>query len=92
MVKRSALRTRHPDPPAFKARVSFAALREDKTIIEEAFTRYGMPEIVNTDQGSQFAAEKFANAVLSKGVKLSMDRLTPKQVKENLLPKLDKAA
>lgn len=32
-----------------------------------------MPEIVNTDQGSQFSAEEFAAAVLSKGVKLSMD-------------------
>ena len=32
-----------------------------------------MPEIVNTDQGSQFTAEEFTNAVLSKGVKLSMD-------------------
>ncbi len=44
-----------------------------REIIEEAFARYGMPEIVNTDQGSQFTAEEFANAVLSKGVKLSMD-------------------
>jgi len=44
-----------------------------REIIEEAFARYGMPEIVNTDQGSQFTTEEFANAVLSKGVKLSMD-------------------
>jgi putative transposase len=43
-----------------------------REIIEEAFSRFGMPEIVNTDQGSQFTAEEFANAVLSKGVKLSM--------------------
>jgi len=118
-----------------------------REIIEEAFARYGMPEIVNTDQGSQFTTEEFANAVLSKGVKLSMDgrgawrdnvfverlwrsvkyervylmaydsvgtartniaqyfdwynterphssldRLTPKQVYENLLPKLAEVA
>lgn len=44
-----------------------------REIIEEAFVRYGTPEIVNTDQGSQFTAEEFANAVLSKGCKLSMD-------------------
>jgi putative transposase len=44
-----------------------------REIIEEAFARFGMPEIVNTDQGSQFTAEEFTNAVLSKGVKLSMD-------------------
>ena len=28
-------------------------------IIEQAFARYGTPEIVNTDQGSPFAAEEF---------------------------------
>jgi putative transposase len=32
-----------------------------------------MSEIVNTDQGSQFTVEEFANAVLSKDVRLSMD-------------------
>ncbi len=44
-----------------------------REIIEEAFARYGVPEIVNTNQGSQFTTEEFTHAVLSKGVKLSMD-------------------
>ena len=44
-----------------------------KEIIEQAFARFGVPEIVNTDQGSQFTAEEFTNAVLSRGVRLSMD-------------------
>ena len=44
-----------------------------KEIIEQAFARYGLPEIVNTDQGSQFTPEEFTNAVLSRGCKLSMD-------------------
>ena len=44
-----------------------------KEIIEQAFVRYGLPEIVNTDQGSQFTAEEFTNAVLARGCKLSMD-------------------
>ena len=44
-----------------------------KEIIEEAFARYGIPDIVNTDQGSQFTAEDFTKAVLDKGCKLSMD-------------------
>jgi putative transposase len=44
-----------------------------KEIIEQAFARYGKPEIVNTDQGSQFTAEEFTNAVLSQRCKLSMD-------------------
>ena len=42
-------------------------------VIEQAFARYGTPEIVNTDQGSQFTAEEFTSAVLAKGCKLSMD-------------------
>ena len=42
-------------------------------VIEQAFARYGTPEIVNTDQGSQFTAEEFTDVVLAKGCKLSMD-------------------
>jgi putative transposase len=44
-----------------------------KEIIEQAFARYGLPEIVNTDQGSQFTADEFTYAALSRGCKLSMD-------------------
>jgi putative transposase len=44
-----------------------------KEIIEQVFARYGTPEIVNTDQGSQFTAEEFTAAVLKRGCKLSMD-------------------
>ena len=33
----------------------------------------GIPEIVNTDQGSQFTASEFTDAVLDKGCRLSMD-------------------
>jgi putative transposase len=44
-----------------------------KEIIEQAFTKYGVPEIVNTDQGSQFTATEFTDAVLGPGCKLSMD-------------------
>ncbi|OMZ60541.1 transposase [Burkholderia pseudomallei] len=41
--------------------------------LEEAFARYGRPDIVNTDQGSQFTANAFTEAVLSRGIRLSMD-------------------
>jgi putative transposase len=41
--------------------------------LEEAFTKYGLPEIVNTDQGSQFTSTVFTDAVLSRGIALSMD-------------------
>ncbi|MDL2322006.1 IS3 family transposase, partial [Desulfosarcina sp. OttesenSCG-928-B08] len=42
-------------------------------VLQEAFGRYGSPEIVNTDQGSQFTAAEFVNAVENKGCRLSMD-------------------
>ena len=44
-----------------------------KEVIEQAFAHFGTPEIVNTDQGSQFTAYEFTKAVLDKGCKLSMD-------------------
>ena len=44
-----------------------------KEVIEQAFARYGIPEIVNTDQGSQFTATEFTDTVLARGCKLSMD-------------------
>jgi putative transposase len=42
-------------------------------VLREAFTRHGRPEIVNTDQGSQFTAHDFVQAVKQQGCKLSMD-------------------
>ncbi len=44
-----------------------------REVIEQAFGRWGLPEIVNTDQGSQFTATEFTDAVLDTGCKLSMD-------------------
>ena len=41
-------------------------------ILQEAFSKFGEPEIVNTDQGSQFTATEFTTAVLDQGCKLSM--------------------
>ncbi len=41
--------------------------------LEDAMDRYGVPEIVNTDQGSQFTSEEFVSTVLEAGAKLSMD-------------------
>ncbi len=42
-------------------------------VLQEAFNRYGTPDIVNTDQGSQFTADEFVKAVRDRGCKLSMD-------------------
>lgn len=41
--------------------------------LEEAIERFGVPQIVNTDQGSQFTSEAFTHAVLGKQIRLSMD-------------------
>ncbi len=42
-------------------------------VLQTAFNRYGSPEIVNTDQGSQFTADEFVELVQEQGCKLSMD-------------------
>ena len=57
---------------AHKVAITLEAVHA-KEVIEQAFARYGTPEIVNTDQGSQFTAEEFTSIVLAKGCKLSMD-------------------
>jgi putative transposase len=57
---------------AHKVAITLEALHATE-VIEQAFARYGTPEIVNTDQGSQFTAEEFTRVVLARGCKLSMD-------------------
>jgi putative transposase len=57
---------------AHKVAITLEALHA-KEVIEQAFARWGTPEIVNTDQGSQFTAEEFTRVVLAAGCKLSMD-------------------
>jgi len=42
-------------------------------VLQDAFDHYGIPEIVNTDQGSQFTAQEFVKAVEGKGCRFSMD-------------------
>lgn len=41
--------------------------------LEEALTKYGTPEIFNTDQGSQFTSERFIEKLDSHGINISMD-------------------
>lgn len=43
------------------------------SVLEQAIETHGNPEIINTDQGSQFTSEIFTNIVLSNDIKLSMD-------------------
>lgn len=41
--------------------------------LEEAMTKYGKPEIFNTDQGSQFTSEAFTRVLIDNGIAISMD-------------------
>jgi putative transposase len=41
--------------------------------VEEALSRYGRPEIFNTDQGSQFTSGDFTGLLLKNAIMISMD-------------------
>lgn len=41
--------------------------------VSEAITRFGTPEIFNTDQGSQFTSSDFTGLLINNGIKISMD-------------------
>ena len=41
--------------------------------LQEALSRYGQPEIFNSDQGSQFTSDAFTAVLRDRGVKISMD-------------------
>lgn len=42
-------------------------------VLEECIELHGCPQIINTDQGSQFTSDDFVYRVLNNGIKLSMD-------------------
>ena len=41
--------------------------------LEEALEKYGIPDIFNTDQGSQFTSFAFTNVLRDNGIRISMD-------------------
>jgi putative transposase len=41
--------------------------------VQEALTRYGCPEIFNTDQGCQFTSQEFTGLLQAHGIQISMD-------------------
>jgi len=41
--------------------------------LEETLSRYGKPEVFNTDQGSQFTSHDFTQVLKEAGVRISMD-------------------
>lgn len=44
-----------------------------KSVIKNAIDKYGKPEIVNTDQGSQYTSEEFISFLKENEIKISMD-------------------
>ena len=42
-------------------------------VLEEAIALYGVPEIFNSDQGSQFTSEEFTRILINNGISISMD-------------------
>lgn len=42
-------------------------------MMEQAVNKYGKPQLINTDQGSQYTSDVFSQYVLGQGIKLSMD-------------------
>jgi putative transposase len=44
-----------------------------RQLIEDAIREYGKPNILNTDQGSQYTSNEFSRYILGQGIKLSMD-------------------
>jgi putative transposase len=57
---------------AFRVSISLAA---DAAVdaLKEAITCYGAPEIMNTDQGSQFTASDFISVLQEHQIRISMD-------------------
>ena len=43
------------------------------TALERAIRKYGVPEIINSDQGSQFTSKDFRDVLEKRGVTISMD-------------------
>lgn len=42
-------------------------------VLEEAIKKHGTPEIINTDQGSQFTSDIFINTLIKNAIQISMD-------------------
>lgn len=53
--------------------------------MEEAIARYGKPEIVNTDQGSQFTAQAFTGLLEEHDTQIGMDGKGMPSVAESAL-------
>jgi putative transposase len=55
-----------------RGRQPLAADRFCTEALEEAITKYGRPEIFNTDQGPQFSSEEFTGILRAQSIAISM--------------------
>jgi putative transposase len=54
--------------------ISNSLEKETQTeLVSELFEKYGKPEIINTDQGSQYTCEHWVSFLKENGIKISMD-------------------
>ncbi|RLA10068.1 MAG: hypothetical protein DRQ54_00635 [Gammaproteobacteria bacterium] len=53
--------------------------------LEEAIDPHGVPEIVNTDQGSQFTSQAFTGLLKKKGIRISMEKEGARVARETAL-------
>ncbi len=44
-----------------------------KQVVDQAITMYGKPEIINSDQGSQFTSDTYVNLLKGHNIAISMD-------------------
>lgn len=56
-----------------RASVSYVSRRISEAELEQAFAKFGVRKIVNTDQGSQLTAEVLTGGEFGRGAKLSRD-------------------
>jgi transposase InsO family protein len=61
------------DRPDFAERPAPAESSSRARALEEALTRFGAPEIFNTDQGAQFTDSDFTERLKAHGVAISME-------------------
>ena len=68
-------RSRYIPDPFFCSRAGCRRRSRDFCVeaLEDALTRYGPPEIFNTDQGAQFTSKAFTTVLKAHAVAISMD-------------------
>ncbi|MDZ7607404.1 MAG: integrase core domain-containing protein [Cyclobacteriaceae bacterium] len=64
-----------PVQPIYRrlAGVQFAGEETQTMVLEEAIRRHGKPEIVNSDQGSQYTSAHWVDTLKDLGIQISMD-------------------